>query len=705
MKRISFLIYFCITLSVFASTTDKAFEALRIFDYFRAKKLFYSSLKKEPTAASFGLALIYFRQDNPFHHPDSATKYIRRALSSFTSEYPKKKERFAGWKITEVGLKSLKEEIYRHIFDRTVAANTLPSYELFIAGFADALQFPDAIAKRDSLAFNGVLKIDSWEAYREFMEKYPLSKEYPNAVRLYELRLFSSWTQSGTLKSFDSFLEKFPSSPHAPDAENAIFGLSTSGGTIDEYYLFIRKHPANRNVEQAWYNIYTLYTTDFKPESFNDFLKVFPDYPYSENVNKDIELSRLILLPVRQNNKWGYIDTSGKTVIPCIYEWCEDFSEGLAAVGLNGKAGFINKAGLQVFPFEFEEADNFSDGFAEVTLNGKSGVVRRTGKQVIPCEYDEIDFEYIHQLISLKKNGKYGFMDLNGALVIPFQFDKVSSFYFGLAGAEMNGKWGFISTKGEWKIPATYDWVSKFGKEGFATVKSGGRTGLVSRSGQLLIPCKYQFIGNYSEGLFLAEDSVHYGFVDSTGKIVIPFTFEKAPFADLTTGFMNGLARGYKKGKVGLIDRKGKFLIPYDFEEILLDSGEPDLFIVKKNGRYGLIDRKAKMLIPAQYENFLMFVNGRARVSREEDGEWGLIAKNKKVLIPLSFDDIFPNVTGSVYIVELDEKFGLYSADGTKLLDTVYDEIGTGADYLPLEKDKKISWFNISTGKIIWTEE
>ena len=57
--------------------------------------------------------------------------------------------------------------------------------------------------------------------------------------------------------------------------------------------------------------------------------------------------------------KYGFIDTKGNEVIPCVYDFCEDFSEGLAVVGKHVKGryrsfwgmkyGFVDKKGNSTF--------------------------------------------------------------------------------------------------------------------------------------------------------------------------------------------------------------------------------------------------------------------------------------------------------------------------------------------------------------------
>lgn len=705
MRNMLLVFFIGLGLWLRGGTVDKAFRALDIYDYFKARSLFYKALHKEPTASAYGLAIIYFRRDNPFHQPDSATRYIRAAIGSFEAEKIRKNKKFDEWKISGIGLQSLKSDIYQLAFTNALTAGTVKALEYFIQHYEDAREFDLAVHARDSMEFSLASHLDTWAAYKEFCERFPASTFRERAMALYEERMFSTWTASGTIKAYESFIEKFPGGPYAEEAENAIFGLSTVSGNIDDYYLFIRKYPANRNVEKAWYNIYTLYTKDFKPETFNDFLKVFPDYPYGENVNRDLELSKLILLPARQNGKWGFIDTTGKEVIPFIYEWCEEFEEGLAAVGFNGKAGFIDKSGILVFPAEFDEVENFREGFAEVTIGGKSGLIRRTGKKILPCEFEEIAIEYPERLIGLKKGGKYGFYDLKGDLVIPFYFDKVGSFRYGLATAELNGKWGFIDVKGNWVIRPEYDQAYDFNNEGHARVARGKRMGVINRAGGILIPFSYTFIYPQSEGTFLVEDSLHYGFIDSTGAVMIPLTFEKQVLHTTFTGFHHGVAPGYRAGKAGLIDKKGKFVIPFDYESIEPLSGEEGLYIARKKGKYGLIDKKGKTVIPFSYERFSMLVQGSAEVCKEADGMCGVINKQKKVIVPLIYDDARRNVTASVFIVELEGKFGLIDLSGLVLLEPVYDELEAGPEFVVTEKDKKLAWFDLKTRAFFWTEK
>ena len=59
---------------------------------------------------------------------------------------------------------------------------------------------------------------------------------------------------------------------------------------------------------------------------------------------------------MKKDGKYGYIDTTGKVVIPCQYDDAWSFSEGLARVWKGEKTGFVDKNGKEVIPCEYDEA-------------------------------------------------------------------------------------------------------------------------------------------------------------------------------------------------------------------------------------------------------------------------------------------------------------------------------------------------------------
>ena len=187
------------------------------------------------------------------------------------------------------------------------------------------------------------------------------------------------------------------------------------------------------------------------------------------------------LAGVKLNGKWGFIDKTGKEVIPCKYHFACAFSGGLAKVRLNGKWGFIDKTDKEICPCKYAAADIFSEGLAQVELNGKVGYIDTTGEEVIPCKYD-YSYEFKEGFARVELNGKWGAIDRTGREVIPCKYDYVWSFSEGLAKVRLNGKWGYIDRTGREVVPCKYNYVFSFDGE-FAKVELNGKQGYIDKQG------------------------------------------------------------------------------------------------------------------------------------------------------------------------------------------------------------------------------
>ena len=117
------------------------------------------------------------------------------------------------------------------------------------------------------------------------------------------------------------------------------------------------------------------------------------------------------LAGVKVENKWGFIDTKGKMVIPPQFDEAGKFSEGLAAVFSECRWGYIDKTGAFVIKPQFKFASEFSEGLAAVDPQpSKEG----------PCPLG-------------KSHDKLAYINRAGELVINAQFDLAFKFIKGVA--------------------------------------------------------------------------------------------------------------------------------------------------------------------------------------------------------------------------------------------------------------------------------
>ncbi len=182
------------------------------------------------------------------------------------------------------------------------------------------------------------------------------------------------------------------------------------------------------------------------------------DFPNNTKIGMDrFDFSEGVAM-VPFEEKFRYIDTSGKFIAESQFSWGETFSEGLAAVRVdNGdvrKWGYINKSGRVVVDVKYDYARQFSEGLAGVEIEGKFGYIDQSGKMVIQPQFSWCG-PFSKGLALVKVNEKYGYIDKSGKFVIKPQFTDAFNFRNGLALVyfrEHSGtheKGSYINKKGE----------------------------------------------------------------------------------------------------------------------------------------------------------------------------------------------------------------------------------------------------------------
>ncbi|MDR1689046.1 MAG: WG repeat-containing protein [Clostridiales bacterium] len=303
----------------------------------------------------------------------------------------------------------------------------------------------------------------------------------------------------------------------------------------------------------------------------------------------------------------------------------DSFHEGLARVEKDGKCGFIDETGKLVIPLKYD-ADRwdsyFSDGLALVYVGGS----------------------YIEASQRIMEGGKCGFIDRSGKIVIPLKYDRATTFSNGLAVAEKDNKQYLIDKRGK-KVAALskyYDYIGQF-SEGLAIVEIENRSnrtelgfGFIDNTGKEVVALgNHELVGRqFSEGLIEVgkydPKKRHnvYGFMNKTGKIVIPMTYA------YVSSFENGMAIVQQVGSIsyGVINKSGKVVIPFGYEHLMPFSNK--LFCVMKDNKWGVVNLNNEIVIPIEYDSIGILSEGLASFSK--DGKHGYLDEKGQVAISLT---------------------------------------------------------------------
>ena len=330
---------------------------------------------------------------------------------------------------------------------------------------------------------------------------------------------------------------------------------------------------------------------------------------------KDFDLGVSI---VEKDEKTGAINKYGKMVIPCKYDNINYFGkDSLAVAFLNDKSGFIDLEGNIAIPLNYDYCDNFSEGLAAVRKDGLYGFINKKGKLIIPCQYTGLynGSGFCDGLVGVSIDGgrdgisddKWGYIDKTGNIIIPFQEGLTGApFSFGLSVRFRGGvtyDLNIYSTKHE--TPFEMAFINKNGelaseyfelnniqgyRDGYCVIKDKtNRDGLINTSGELVIPCKYSFIANGFDDKYVAVGlNGKYGMArKETGEVVIPIIYEMEPVDSWT--FKEGVIPVKKDGKMGYINEYNQTVIPFIYDAAYAFS--EGFAVVKRYGKYGYVDR------------------------------------------------------------------------------------------------------------------
>jgi len=210
-----------------------------------------------------------------------------------------------------------------------------------------------------------------------------------------------------------------------PD-QNDIYAVSSEGrksavvaeGSSSEYLLYVDTESGTVTTRQ-YQDVTEAPRVPVWSDESNSLVWRYANGTISSVESSDIVLSAG-LYPVAYYNgstaTYGYINQSLQLIIDHTYTAACEFSEELAAVERGSKWGYINTSGSSVIPLEYtaigEKAYSFRNGLVPVSKDDKCGIITRSGAVACRFDFDTIlqgkDGKYL-----AKKNGKWGLLTVN----------------------------------------------------------------------------------------------------------------------------------------------------------------------------------------------------------------------------------------------------------------------------------------------------
>ena len=360
--------------------------------------------------------------------------------------------------------------------------------------------------------------------------------------------------------------------------------------------------------------------------------EIFTDYDKIEAISNTDENNNLSydgnVLRVQKEGKYGLIDFSGKSLLPCEYD------------------NITSVEGLQ--------------GAIKIVKEGKVGVADDKGQILIPTEYNDIEKlgEQTSQgFIVQNEEGKYGIVDISNNQVIEAKYDSVSTIHQGdYYVVTESGKQKIIKKDGTEVLNGDYDEIVSILKnpENGVIYKKQNKYGIMKLDGTITINPNYDDLKEAKTETFIASNNGKYGIIDLSNETKLEFKYQSLTYnekADIYIGeneqFNNEiLDSNYNVRLTGILidldDEKGYIEIRQEdeykyynfrFEE----QNQADiftnntLFVSKKDGKYGFVDKNGNIVVDYIYDDATK-QNDFGYAGVKKDGKWGAIDKNGKVV-------------------------------------------------------------------------
>ena len=342
-----------------------------------------------------------------------------------------------------------------------------------------------------------------------------------------------------------------------------------------------------------------------KSESYYDDDERYHEYPIygviDSNFNEVIPCYFRDLEYIEESHLFktekGYKDPLGRYVaefdgkkiyVPPKYLYCKSFNNGSAVAVLKAwpenRYALINDKAEDIIPPIFDSLTLLSNGSYKFKLNDKYGLIDNIGRIILPNKYHAIG-KFVDNLacarvdvksaVSNKETNLYGYIDLQGNEVLPVEYEFIGKRFNRRTVVMKGGEWCLFGID-DHKLtafpgvahlgPCVSDDMCKInlgGKYDKGNNRvTGGLWGYCSVDGKTVIEAVYESACGFSEGFAAVKKDGKWGFINTSGKIVIPFKFDK-----VDSSYKGGTCRLIKGEEVSVFDYNGNLKDRYIKEE------------------------------------------------------------------------------------------------------------------------------------------
>jgi hypothetical protein len=513
-------------LNACSPSLDKGFEAMSIYDYFKARKIFYaynkSTKKNKQSAAQYGIAAISSRHDNPFYHLDTAIKYWRFANINYELIPKNKKTLFYKTNITHTLLDSVKYKIDSaliHQYPKAIADSShLLQTEAFINTYFDHSSKDYFIQRRDSLAL-AIAKNNGANGMYQFLKSYPNSLLKREAERLRDGFIFKSSIENNSFESFERFINLHAQNEFKNAAIDSLYEITLKSENIEWLNRLLINYPSSKYLDKSR----TLYIQKkCIALKLNQILKVKQDEAFVEYLNQLKNWQTGVFLSCNTtDDKNLIINLNGNVISKQVFNDVQLPQYGIGIVSKESSMNLIDEKGQTLLNTDYEDIEFAFPFHYIVSKNGKYGLINVFNETLIYPQYDELNFIPQHESLIALKDKKYGLISPFNKILLAFEYDNISELNqtkYLIKKQEQLLSYD-IKTKAFQTIG--YDWVDNTHAK-WLKVRQNNKYGITDRQLETTVAAEYDRIKILNDSAFLVIQKDQFGIINAKGNFILP---------------------------------------------------------------------------------------------------------------------------------------------------------------------------------------
>lgn len=302
-------------------------------------------------------------------------------------------------------------------------------------------------------------------------------------------------------------------------------------------------------------------------------------------------------------------------------------------------------------------------------------------------------------LYPVLEDGLWGYANAAGEMVIPARYEKAELFLGEVAWVCQDGLWGAVNNKGQQVVECRYGEKYQLDDDLYriAVAVNGSNISVFNDEGRKIFGVDNGEIGKMDGGLIafsrVIDGVQHWGYIDTSGKIVIAPSYQSVGAVGLTHAVAQTFA-----GERVLVKRSDGTETPLA-ENVEMNGLGSNRLLYHEGDRYGYVDMSGQVAIEAKFLWASPFNNMLALV-QTEDG-YGLIDEKGNFVVRPEYS--FAQNVGNGYYLFGNTASGektLYNKEGQIVLEGLVSANDWFNGYLNVETETETYFVHATEGLV-----